>query len=236
MELNSLAGEPTKLQLSCMLRNRTILLVDDKPQIRGALRNALVSGGSHIIDVRSRCKALEVLGARTVDLILLDTNLPGTVGLDTCRAIRTGWDVPIIIVSMCDSDKDKVEALDCGADDFISKPFSMDELMARIRAALRRTGFATDRIPTRAPVRLPCGHYLPEDQILGLATRIRFSHHEPLGAGARRGAGRPRKIVICRKCGGLGGTLEMRSHKCSTETTTSSASNPDTSAILSPAP
>ncbi len=234
MELNSLTGAAIKREPSCMLKNRTILLVDDKPQIRGVLRNALVSGGSRIIDVQSRCKALEVLGARTVDLILLDTNMPGTVGLDTCRAIRAAWDVPIIIVAMCDSDKYKVEALDCGADDFISKPFSTDELMARMRAMLRRTGFATDRTPMRAPVRLPCGHYLPEEQILGLAARIRFSHREPLGA-ARRGAGRPRKIVVCRKCGESGGTLEMRSHKCRAETGTSPASDSTTSAI-SPAP
>jgi two-component system KDP operon response regulator KdpE len=206
-----------------MLKNRTVLLIDAKPQIRGALRNALVSQGSNIIDVESRCLALEVLRARAVDLIVLDTNMPGTVGLDICRAIRTGWDVPIIIVALCDSDKDKVEALDGGADDFISRPFNTEELMARIRAALRRTGFATDRT-TRAPVRLPCGHYLPEDQILGLATRIRFSHREPLGAAARPGAGRPKKIVICRKCGEAGGTLEMRSHKCSAETSPSMVS------------
>jgi two-component system KDP operon response regulator KdpE len=74
-------------------------------------------------------------------------NMPGMGGLDTCRAIRNGWDVPIIIVSVRDSDKDKVEALDAGADDFVTKPFSTDELLARIRAALRRTGIATDTTP-----------------------------------------------------------------------------------------
>ena len=236
MELNSLAGPAIKREPGCMLKDRTILLVDDKPQIRGGLRNALVSQGSHIIDVPSRCKALEVLGARAVDLILLDTNLPGTVGLDLCRAIRNGWDTPIIILSMCDSYGTKVETLDCGADDFISKPFSIDELMARIRAALRRSGIASDRTPARSPVRLPCGHYLPEDQILGLATRIRFAHQEPPGSGARPRPGRPRKIVICRKCGELGGTLEMRGHKCGPESRTRLASHSGASALMSTAP
>ncbi len=75
--------------------------------------------------------------------------MPGMGGLETCRAIRSGWDVPIIVVSVRESDRDKVEALDAGADDFVSKPFSFDELLARIRAALRRTGFATDSTPKR---------------------------------------------------------------------------------------
>ena len=128
-----------------MIENSTILLIDDEPQIRRVLRAALVSQGANVIDVQSGEEALELLRARTVDLILLDMNMPGMGGLETCRAIRNGWDVPIIVVSVRDSDKDKVEALDAGADDFVSKPFSMDELMARIRAALRRTGSSMAR-------------------------------------------------------------------------------------------
>jgi two-component system KDP operon response regulator KdpE len=130
-----------------MIENSTILLIDDEPQIRRVLRAALVSQGAHVVDLQSGEEALDLLRERTVDLILLDLNMPGMGGLDTCRAIRSGWDVPIIIVSVRDSDKDKVEALDAGADDFVTKPFSTDELMARIRAALRRTGIATDTTP-----------------------------------------------------------------------------------------
>lgn len=130
-----------------MIENSTILLVDDEPQIRRVLRTALVSQGANVIDVQSGEEALELMRTRTVDLILLDLNMPGLGGFETCRAIRNGWDVPIIVVSVRDSDKDKVEALDAGADDFVTKPFSTDELMARIRAALRRTGFATDTTP-----------------------------------------------------------------------------------------
>ncbi|MDP9053654.1 MAG: response regulator transcription factor [Acidobacteriota bacterium] len=103
--------------------------------------------GATVVDLQNGEEALELLRERTVDLILLDLNMPGMGGLDTCRAIRSGWDVPIIIVSVRDSDQDKVEALDAGADDFVTKPFSTDELMARIRAALRRTGIATDVTP-----------------------------------------------------------------------------------------
>jgi two-component system, OmpR family, KDP operon response regulator KdpE len=130
-----------------LIENSTILLIDDEPQIRRVLRAALASQGAIVIDLQSGEEALELLRERTIDLILLDLNMPGMGGLDTCRAIRSGWDVPIIIVSVRDSDKDKVEALDAGADDFVTKPFSTDELMARIRAALRRTGIATDTTP-----------------------------------------------------------------------------------------
>jgi len=132
-----------------VIENSTILLIDDEPQIRRVLRATLVSQGATVVDLQSGEEALDLLRERTVDLILLDLNMPGMGGLDTCRAIRNGWDVPIIIVSVRDSDKDKVEALDAGADDFVCKPFSTDELMARIRAALRRTGIATDTTPKR---------------------------------------------------------------------------------------
>jgi two-component system KDP operon response regulator KdpE len=130
-----------------MIENSTILLIDDEPQIRRILRSALVSLRANVIDLASGEEALDLLRKSTVDLVLLDMNMQGMGGLETCRAIRASHDVPIIIVSVRDADRDKVEALDAGADDFVSKPFSIDELMARIRAALRRTGLATDTTP-----------------------------------------------------------------------------------------
>ena len=111
-----------------------------------------MSRNANVLDVPSGEEALELLREQTVDLILLDLNMPGLGGLETCRAIRSGWDVPIIVVSVRDSDADKVEALDAGADDYVCKPFSFDELMARIRAALRRSGFATDTTPRQISV------------------------------------------------------------------------------------
>ena len=135
-----------------MIENRTILLIDDEPQISRVLRASLSSKGARVLDVASGEEAIELLRRETVDLILLDLNMPGMGGLATCRAIRNAWDVPIIVVSVRESDQDKVEALDAGADDYVSKPFSFDELMARMRAALRRSGFATDTTPQRISV------------------------------------------------------------------------------------
>jgi len=128
------------------------LLIDDEPQIRRVLRTSLASQGAKVLDVQNGEEALELLKHQTVDLVLLDLNMPGMGGLETCRAIRQGWSMPVIIVSVRESDKEKVEALDAGADDFVNKPFSFDELMARIRAALRRTGFATDTTPKEIAV------------------------------------------------------------------------------------
>jgi two-component system KDP operon response regulator KdpE len=135
-----------------MIENRTILLIDDEPQIRRVLRTSLASKGARVLDAASGEEGVELLRRETVDLILLDLNMPGMGGLNACRAIRNGWDVPIIVVSVRESDQDKVEALDAGADDYVSKPFSFDELMARMRAALRRSGFATDTTPLRISV------------------------------------------------------------------------------------
>jgi two-component system KDP operon response regulator KdpE len=135
-----------------VIENRTVLLIDDEPQIRRVLRTSLTSQGANVLDVQNGEEALELLKHQTVDLVLLDLNMPGMGGLETCRAIRQGWSMPVIIVSVRESDKEKVEALDAGADDFVNKPFSFDELMARIRAALRRTGFATDTTPKEIAV------------------------------------------------------------------------------------
>ena len=135
-----------------MIENRTVLLIDDEPQIRRVLRTSLASQGAHVLDVQNGEEALELLKHQTVDLVLLDLNMPGMGGIETCRAIRQGWGMPVIIVSVRESDKEKIEALDAGADDFVNKPFSFDELMARIRAALRRTGFATDTTPKEIAV------------------------------------------------------------------------------------
>jgi two-component system KDP operon response regulator KdpE len=135
-----------------VIANRTILLIDDEPQIRRVLRAGLATQGANVRDVATGEEALEMLREQTVDLILLDLNMPGMGGLETCRAIRNAWDVPIIVVSVREADADKVEALDAGADDYVCKPFSFDELMARIRAALRRSGFATDTTPRQISV------------------------------------------------------------------------------------
>jgi two-component system KDP operon response regulator KdpE len=135
-----------------VILNRTILLIDDEPQIRRVLRASLGSQGARILDAQSGEEALEILRQQTVDVVILDLNMPGMGGLEACRAMRAGWDVPIIVVSVREAERDKIEALDAGADDYITKPFSFDELLARIRAALRRSGFATDTAPRKISV------------------------------------------------------------------------------------
>src|SRR6266568_3466079 len=115
-----------------------ILVVDDDPQIRRVLRTTLIAQGYEVADARNGEEALERIRGEKLDLVILDMNMPGMSGLETCRLIRSGSDVAIIMLSVRDAEADKVEALDAGADDYITKPFSMPELLARIRAALRR--------------------------------------------------------------------------------------------------
>jgi len=116
-----------------------ILVVDDEPQIRRVMRTALAAHGYTILEARSGEEALEKVRGEPPDLVLLDINMPGIGGLDACREIREGSDVPIIMLTVRSTEKDKVQALDAGADDYVVKPFGMEELLARIRAALRRT-------------------------------------------------------------------------------------------------
>ncbi len=116
-----------------------ILVVDDDPQIRRVMRTTLSAHGYEVSDTRSSEEALEKLRAGTYDLVLLDMNMPGMGGIEACRAIRQGSDVAIIMLTVRNTEKDKVEALDAGADDYVTKPFSSPELLARIRSALRRT-------------------------------------------------------------------------------------------------
>ncbi len=116
-----------------------ILVVDDEPQIRRVMRATLVTEGYEVADARSGNDALERIHSEKYDLILLDINMPGITGIETCRQIRLVSDVCIIMMTVRDKESDKVAALDVGADDYVTKPFSMPEMLARIRAALRRT-------------------------------------------------------------------------------------------------
>jgi len=116
-----------------------VLVVDDDPQIRRVMRVTLTGQGYEVDDVKSGDAALEKLREHRFDLVLLDMNLPGIGGLDACREIRSQSEIAIIMLTVRDSEGDKVAALDAGADDYITKPYNAPELLARIRAALRRT-------------------------------------------------------------------------------------------------
>ena len=120
------------------MNSATILVVDDEPQIRRVLRTTLSFRGYTISEVASGEEAVEVASKLKPDLILLDVNLPGMSGVETCREIRRSSDAPIFMLTVRKSERDKVVALDAGADDYVTKPFGIEELLARIRASLRR--------------------------------------------------------------------------------------------------
>jgi two-component system KDP operon response regulator KdpE len=126
-----------------------ILVVDDEPQIRRVMRMTLTGEGYEVEDARTGDEALERLRDGRYDLMLLDWNLPGMGGLETCRQVRSSSDIAIIMLTIRNAEQDKVQALDAGADDFITKPFSMPELLARIRAALWRLPLAPPSGPQR---------------------------------------------------------------------------------------
>jgi len=116
----------------------TILVVDDEPQIRRVLRSTLTSPGYVIIDAKTGEEGVESARKNKPDLVLLDVNMPGMGGIEACREIRRSSDAPIIMLTVRNAERDKVLALDAGADDYVVKPFGIEELLARIRSALRR--------------------------------------------------------------------------------------------------
>ena len=115
-----------------------ILVVDDEPQIRRVMRATLTSQGYVITEAKTGEEALESVRKQRPDLVLLDVSMPGIGGIEACREIRRMSDAPIIMLTVRNAERDKVSALDAGADDYVVKPFGIEELLARIRSALRR--------------------------------------------------------------------------------------------------
>ena len=115
-----------------------ILVIDDEPQIRRIMRTTLTGAGYEVDDAKTGEEGLSKLRKFRPDLVLLDINMPGMGGVETCRLIRADQNIAIIMLTVHNTEAAKVEALDAGADDFVTKPFSTPELLARIRAALRR--------------------------------------------------------------------------------------------------
>jgi two-component system, OmpR family, KDP operon response regulator KdpE len=134
-----------------------ILVVDDEIEIVRALQRSLVAHGYEVFTAGSGEEALEAVHRHRLDLILLDLGLPGISGLEVCKRVRAESSLPIIVLSVKDTERDKVLALDLGADDYVSKPFGIDEVLARIRVALRHAAqvqSGTEPIFVAGPLRV----------------------------------------------------------------------------------
>ncbi len=152
-----------------------VLVVDDEPQIRRIMRATLTGSGYEVDDARTGEEALDKVRDFRPELVLLDMNMPGMGGLAACRALRADPNIAIIMLTVRNSERDKVEALDAGADDFVTKPFSTPELLARIRAAMRRVPVSAQT----APARLQVGRLLIDFAGRTVSNGIETSHLTP---------------------------------------------------------
>lgn len=115
-----------------------VLVIDDEPQIRRALRVGLEQNNYQVFLAASGDEGLDQAASRSPDLIILDLAMPGKSGFDVCRELREWTKTPVIVLSVRDREEDKIRALDLGADDYLTKPFGIGELLARARAVMRR--------------------------------------------------------------------------------------------------
>ncbi len=118
--------------------NMKVLVIDDEPQIRRALRIGLEQNNYQVFLAASGEEGLDLAASRSPDLIILDLAMPGKNGFDVCRELREWSKTPVIVLSVRDREEDKIKALDLGADDYLTKPFGIGELLARARAVMRR--------------------------------------------------------------------------------------------------
>ncbi len=130
-----------------------ILVVDDEPQITRVVRSALISNGYAVEVAIDGISALEKLAEWTPDMVITDLSMPRMDGIALCSEIRSRSNLPVLVLSVRNQEESKVKALDAGADDYVTKPFSIEELMARVRAHMRRLR-ATSIEPGNAPIEI----------------------------------------------------------------------------------
>ena len=145
------APSPRPMDTTASGRTYSILVVDDEPQIRRAVRNALRDVAERVIEATTAAEAIDLAAAEQPDLVVLDLGLPDQPGIEVCREIRRWATTPIVVLSARHSEIEKVHLLDAGADDYITKPFSLLEFEARIRVQLRRA-VAAPRAEIESPM------------------------------------------------------------------------------------
>jgi two-component system KDP operon response regulator KdpE len=128
------------------MSDAAVLVVDDEPQILRALETSLRGAGYQVVTAATAADALTTAAMRPPDAVILDLVLPDGSGIDVCRELRRWTDVPILVLSAVGDEREKVLALDAGADDYVTKPFGIEELLARLRALLRRVAPLSDPV------------------------------------------------------------------------------------------
>src|SRR5216684_1563427 len=160
-----------------------IVVVDDEIEILRALQRSLTAHGFEVFTASSGEEALEAISHQRPDLMLLDLGLPGMSGLEVSKRVRAQSNLPIIVLSVKDAEHDKVQAFDLGADDYVPKPFGMNEVLARLRAALRHAAqveSGTEPIFTAGPLRVDFAHRLV--QVEGQEVKLTPTEYDLLKA------------------------------------------------------
>ena len=155
-------------------------MVDDEPQILRALRTSLHGAGYDVETAATAEEALTALAANPPDAVVLDLVLPDGSGTEVCRELRTWSSAPVIVLSVVGDEAEKVAALDAGADDYVTKPFSIEELLARLRAALRRADAPAEPVVELGDLRIDL-----EKRAVSVARRARPAHAARVRAAAR---------------------------------------------------
>ena len=149
-----------------------VLVIDDEPQITRVLRAALTAQGYDVRTANDPEEALRVFHDWPPDLVVTDLVMPGLSGVEVCRAIRSSVSTPIVVLSVRDHERSKIEALDAGADDYVTKPFSIQELLARVRAHLRRA-------PERTAAAIEAGDFVIDSEAHSVTVLGRPVHLTP---------------------------------------------------------
>ena len=156
------------------MSGQRVLVVDDEPQILRALGTTLRGAGYEVDTADTVETALAAAVARPPEAVILDLVLPDGTGTDVCRELRTWSDAPVIVLSAVGDEEQKIEALDAGADDYVTKPFSVDELLARLRAVMRRSSPTLEPVIAVGDLRID----VPERRVTRDGKRIKLSPHE----------------------------------------------------------